>query len=389
MSDVSIKVRGATFLGWKDVLISKSLDSLCTSFSMSYIDAWDFQNGQGDFSKWYLKAGDPCEIFVDDDLFLTGYIDEVNSSYDGETRNFSVSGRDKTCDLADCASSLDDFVVYRNLTVAQMARILIAPFGIKLKENTSSGKVLPQISIEHSQTVFDVLENMSKQRGLLLMSDALGRLVIARPGDKKAQIDLIEGGPNGNILSGAVTFNFTKRFSKYAVYAQTISQRALEPGAAPELARKAKSTATDPTITRYRPRVVVAERLCTTNETIIRAQWEAKYNAAKAVKASVKLNGWRQGPKDTGKAGSGALAGVLAGIRTTGADALWDTNMLVDIDAPDLALSGQMLIDSVQFRLSDQGEIVELGLTRPDAWVPNPIVKPETSQMVNEPGAQR
>lgn len=359
MSEVLVKVRGATFLGWKDVLITRSLESLCASFSLSYIDAWQFADGQGGYSKWYLKPGDPCEIFIDNDLLITGYIDEVNSSYDGDSRTFSVAGRDKTCDLVDCAASVERDRTYQNLTVAQCARLLLSPFGITLIEQASSGKPLAQISVDNGQTVFDVLENASKQRALLLTTNEKGEFLVTSPGFKKASVAIIEG--ETNILSAAMSLDHKKRFSKVVVMGQANSGEALSA----ELSFQTKASATDPTVDRYRPRVITAERTLTQNEANLRAQWESKYNAAKSVTIQMSLNGWRQGTDKNAP--------------------LWDTNMTVEVDAPELSTRGVMLIETVRYRLNEQGEIVELTLSRPDAWVPNPIVKDEREQFLKDP----
>jgi prophage tail gpP-like protein len=359
MSEVLVKVRGATFLGWKDILITRSLESLCASFSLSYIDAWQFADGQGGYSKWYLKPGDPCEIFIDSDLLITGYIDEVNSSYDGDSRTFSVAGRDKTSDLVDCAASIKAGRTYSNLTVAQCARLLLSPFNISLVEQASSGKPIPRISVDNGQTVFDVLENASKQRGLLLTTNEKGEFVITTPGLKKASVAIIEG--ETNILSAAMSLDHKKRFSVLVA----LGQGNLTEGQTTELTFQAKASATDPVIDRYRPRVITAERAVTQNELTLRAQWEAKYNAAKSASVQMSLNGWRQGTDKNAP--------------------LWDTNMRVQVDAPELSIRGEMLIETVRYRLNEQGEVCELTLSRPDAWVPNPIVKDETQQFLKDP----
>lgn len=125
-----------------------------------------------------------------------------------------------------------------------------------------------------------------------------------------------------------------------------------------------KGSAKDSVITRYRPKAILAEREVTNKEATTRAQWESSYNAAKATSVEVRIAGWRQGPLVS--------------------DPLWEENMLVQVTLPFLGIDGEMLIESLAYRLTEsEGEITELQLTKPDAWVPNPIQKDETKQFLD------
>lgn len=357
MGDVSVKVAGKSFLGWKDVLIQRSLDSLCATFNFAYTDAWNFKKSENEYAKWYLKPGDACEIYIDDELLITGYIDQATQSYDGENRTFGVSGRDKTLDLVDCTPSTRLVKSYANLDLGQIAAILAEPFGIQVVRQSTERKRFRQIGVDHGQSVFDVLDGLAKQRAVLLTTDTRGRLVLTVPGSKKALVSLEEG---SNIYTASVSLDHKKRFSDYAVYGQSYGDNQ-HFGAS---AQRGRATATDPVITRHRPRTIVAERDATRAELTNRAQWESKNAAAKSVQLQISVLGWRQG-LDIG-------------------DPLWEPNMLVQVSAKDLlGVQGEMLIEGVTFRLSEAGEVTELSLVRPDAWVPNPIVKDETKLFIN------
>jgi prophage tail gpP-like protein len=356
MGEVSISVDGKMYLGWKEVTIQRSLESLSATFSLQFIDAWEFQKEDGNFERWYLKPGDACEIKIDSEIVLTGYIDQVESSYDGENRSFSVQGRDKTCDLIDSAASKLNFQTFKNYDLSQMAGVLTRDYGITVVKEAVTGKKFRQIAIEHGQSVFDVLENLAKNRGVLLTTDKLGRLVITKPGNKRALVSLEEG---NNILRGSFRLDYSKRFKEYIVYGQSFGNVQFFG----ENARLAKSTASDPSIKRYRRKVIIAEKDATRDETLKRAQWEANYNAAKGTTVEITVNNWRQGEQI--------------------GDPLWEHNMIVFVNAPSLSILGEMLIQSVTFKLTESGEITELSLTKPDAWVPNPIVPEDQGTFIN------
>jgi prophage tail gpP-like protein len=67
-------------------------------------------------------------------------------------------------------------------------------------------------------------------------------------------------------------------------------------------------------------------------------------------KATVTVNGWRQ---EDGR--------------------LWSQNELIEVTAPWLGLDErELIISRVQFSFDDSGELTELSLTLPDAFLPDP-----------------
>ncbi len=361
MGDVSVVVNGSPLFGWKDPKISRTMEAISATFSMRYIDAWDFKQKNTSYSKWYVKPGDACKVYIDSDLVVTGFVDEVQASISSEDRNFSISGRDKTCDLVDCAAALEETKGFQNIDLAQVARTVLKPYGISLIVNTSVGKKFPQVTTEHGQTVFDLLDGLAKQRAVLLTTDINGNLVITKPGAKQALASLEEG---FNIEAGEFSLDYKKRFSKYVTYGQNFGDSRFFGTGATQT--KPKDFATDPTITRYRPRVIIAERDATGEEVKKLAHWEASHAAAKSVNLRLTVPGWRQGANKK--------------------DPLWEINMLTHVTSASLGISGEMLIESVSFSLSETGgEMTELVLTKPDAWVPSPVVTKDTSQFINVP----
>lgn len=358
MGDVSLTVGGNAYLGWEELTITRSLEALCASFELTYIDAWEYQKSDDNYSRWYLKPGDEVEVYIDKDLVITGYIDQVDASFDDKSRDFSVHGRDVTADLVDCAASLENAKNYSNLNLYQLATILAKPYGITVILDADPGKRFSRVSVEHGQSVHNVLDILCKQRGVLLTTNKDGDLVITEPASLTADIAIVEG---QNLKSGNFSLDHKQRFSKYVVYGQSATQG----NWGNSLARKTKSTATDDAVTRYRPKVSVAERDASQNETIKQAQWEAAYAAARGTKFNAVVNGWRQGDKTSAS--------------------LWLPNSIVEVQAPSLGLSGEMLIETVSYKLSNGengGEITEMTITKPDAWVPAPVQKSEENQFL-------
>lgn len=218
MGDASISINGKSFGGWKDVVITRSIQALTSSFVMSYTDTWNASKIES-YAAWFIKPGDSCEVSLNDELILTGYVDQVQNQYDADSHEYSVQCRDKTGDLVDCSPGSTLFGDRQNQDILQIARALTAPFGISvLVDGTVSlGKRFEKLSIDHGSSVFDVLETMSKMRGLIFTTDSKGRLYLTSAGGKRARTALIEG---ENVLSARVTLDHSRRFKDYFVYGQ-------------------------------------------------------------------------------------------------------------------------------------------------------------------------
>lgn len=361
MSDVSIEIAGRQFLGWKEVTITRSLESLCASFNFSYTDAWAFTTPDNLVSKvvsysnkkWYINAGDACQIFIDGELILTGYVDAVGASIDSSNRNFTASGRDKTCDLVDSSASAERWETWQNLTITQIANNICKKFDITLLLDSyalSIGNKFQSIS-SNGQTAHEILDDMAKQRGILLTTSEKGELVLTRPGIRRSKTHLIE---QQNVISASISVDHKNRFSKYYVYGQAIGDALLSTNETSAV-RKSRSSATDEGVSRYRPKITQDDNSTSNLEAQKRVQWQAKYNAAKGTQVNVTVPSWRQGDKAS--------------------DPLWKVNELVFVQIPSIGINEELLVQSVSYKLSEGGTTTDISLTRTDAWVPDPTVR--------------
>ena len=116
-------------------------------------------------------------------------------------------------------------------------------------------------------------------------------------------------------------------------------------------------TARDPGITRYRPKVIVAESQADDDFAAKRADWEMRRRIGEALEATVTVNGWRQNNGE-----------------------LWATNLMVPVNVPWLGIEREMLIGTVEFTIDEGGEITRLGLTLPDAFLPKKMRKPKQAK---------
>ncbi len=98
MSDkIVLKVGGKVYSGWTEVHVSQSLDQLTGTFSFSITNPYpDIPSG------WSIKLGGYCVVEINDQVVISGYIDDMPIDYDATSHTIQISGRDRTADLVDC-----------------------------------------------------------------------------------------------------------------------------------------------------------------------------------------------------------------------------------------------------------------------------------------------
>ena len=94
---VRLEVDGKLYGGWKDIEINRSLEQCAGTFKLSVTDRWPQQS-----QSRQVPAGASCRVLVNGASVITGYVDDVEVSYDPNGHTYSVTGRDKTADLVDC-----------------------------------------------------------------------------------------------------------------------------------------------------------------------------------------------------------------------------------------------------------------------------------------------
>jgi len=268
------------------------------------------------------------------------------------------------------------------------------------------------VQVQQGETCFAVIERLSRLQALLVTDDANGALVITRAGSGRAATTLRHG---KNILSASANLDHSKRFSEIVVKAQrpgnsnksnddaptnrwgdlyeppagAAARTSDQDGASyqaalarietiPNVCERYKArrqlqrasnkrrgnprslteingSVVDPSITRYRPMVLVAEAQSDDGLAEKRADWEVRRRAAEGTQAVIVINGWQQ------QEGGG----------------LWEPNMLATVVSPWLSLEREMIISEITYSYDDSGERTSLELTLPDAFLPSPERKPK------------
>jgi prophage tail gpP-like protein len=382
-SRVALFVDGAEYSGWKTVRVTRGLTRATSDFDLGVSERW---TGEGE--AWQIQPGAACEVRYGNTLLLTGWVDAYKPSYDATSHAIQLTGRSKTCDFVD-SSVLVDGGQFRGLTVGEIAKKLAEPYKLTVRV-LDDGEPEAEVQVQQGETCFALVERLSRLQALLVTDDADGNLVITRAGTGRASASLRHG---ANILAASANLDHSKRYSEVIVKAQrpgngnksdddaltgwqpstplvlhqhSAARLIANPGERhralmqlqrttgtkkgnPKSLTEVGGGAKDPDIKRYRPLVIVAEAQSDDGLAEKRADWEVRRRMAEGTEATVTVNGWLQ-EEDGG---------------------LWETNQMVPVKAPWLALDRELVISSITYSYDESGEKTALTMTLPDAFLPD------------------
>ena len=360
---LTLKVGGKIYEGWKSVSVRTGLEQIAGTYELAITERWPNQP-----KDWSIPPGELCEIQIGDDTVISGYVDSVSVSYDANSHDIRVTGRDRTGDLVDCSAPSTAF---SGLTFFDIAQKLTEPYGITVTDETVDGKKLttkqkkagkkgtppkhhrvagklPKMATQNGESVFKTLEKLARVEAVLLVSDSEGGLLITRAGMGGNSDTVLEFGQN--ILHANFEHSHANLYSAITVKGQAAAADAgkfdvvhAQPVGTVQRAPSAQTGNSQ--IARYRPLILVAETQADGKRCKDRAEWEASNREAKARKITLAVQGWRQKGGD-----------------------IWRINQMVRVKCPWIRTDEQWLVAGVQFRLDESGSVTELSLVNKDAF---------------------
>jgi len=326
MSDeISIRIAGKIFTGWKTASITRGIDAMVGHFSLSLSERWP-----GDPDQWGIEAGDACSLFIGEDKVMTGWVDTAEYSLDAERHPLTVTGLESTIDLTDC-SAIHRPGSWKKRKLEQIAADLTAPFGIKVVAEASTGEAFAAFALQQGESVFEAIDRMARQRGVLPVTGPDGELRLIKPGQIAAGYALEVGAA---IEAISFTNSVADRFSDYVVKGYSSDGKT-----------RPKASAKDPGVARYRPLLIVNDDASSTSSLEARARHEAQTRAGRGQQVQITVSSWRA---EDGQ--------------------LYAPDRLTPVTAPIVGIKGQLLVYSVTWRRDETGTRADLMLTGKDAF---------------------
>jgi prophage tail gpP-like protein len=322
VSDLLLKIGGLEYSGWESIRVNRSLETVAGSFELTV------SNRTRARMLTLPAPGDACRVVINSLPVITGYVDALTQSGDAESHTITVVGRDLTADLVDC--SILKAKQWQGVELNKVLRELLQPFGIEL----SSGAAwrCERWSVHPGEGVFDAIERLLQLSGYLSHTDGAGRLVVGRPGQLKAEMDLEVG---VNVVSYEESLDHTGRFSELKVLGQH------ESDASPTLS----ASELDARVRRYRPLVVMSDGAASRSGVRRRAKWEQATRKGKSRQVNVTVAGWFDS-----------------------SSSLWELNRLVRYSNLMTGADEELLISAVDLSLNEQGTTTTLHLVGKDAF---------------------
>ena len=350
---VELRINGRKYCGWKSFNLKRSIDSLCGAFSVEASDLFS-----GNPKDWNIKIGQSCSIYINNQLTLSGYIDDVHIKYEEDSHMINVIGRDNTADLVDCShypygeSTLNQVSEWKSKSICKIIQYLCDPFQIKVVlEDFNVAKIVSnniKTDTENfstfnigEQSVGELISKICMTRAILPVCYGDGCLTLTRAGNGYSSDALADG---VNILSAELIQSNKDRYSHYVVKGQGIGEttQELRDWITPNYVYE------DHTIeySRRRPKIFYLDTMANNEKCKKRAIWEARRRLAEGRKLRIVVQGFCQ------------YDGFV-----------WKINKLVRVYSIYLGFLGDsLLISDINFVLDDGGSKTILELVSKEAY---------------------
>lgn len=340
---LQLKINNQIYSGWTGARITRGLKQVASTFYLTVTDKWEH-------SEWQIRPFDECEIVYNDQLIISGYIDNVSVSHDAEQHSVTVEGRSKTADLVDCSAPSKQ---YKNSTLLSIAKAIASPFNINVKSDIEEGEQFSIWKADEGVSAFEALDKLARLRGVLLTDTQNGDLLITKASIINAPGRLELG---KNIKSATASFNAKDRFSRYTLKGQQHGSDTVNPTQAAHV----NATADDKTVSRYRPLIINAEEQVDLLSAKRRVNWEKNTRIGLSLSSSITVVGWE-------------IEGQL-----------WQPNRLVKITDKLIGLDAKLLIISITYSLDENGTLATMDLQPKESMLSDPTEqKPETTPVIN------
>ena len=343
-----LEVGGVQYTNFTTARCELRLDSLSSTFSFGAVAP--------DGVTLPIKGGDPCKVYADGDLILTGFVEVISVSYDSQGHQITISGRDKTADLLDSTLGAVDDIRADGLALKKLIELIIAALGLTLTVideanpepfNSAEDLATP----EPGDNAFSFLEGYARKRQVLLTSNGEGNIVIAKNSGitSPGRVQHVIGAEDNNVMSSTYSFDTTGRFNSYKL-SSNLTPVALNLAGDTDLASSVNQSGgtIDSEIRVGRQLVIIAEQPSSSGVCGDRAKWEADIRRARGLIYSAKVPGFRIG---------------------WDVDDLWQINRVYQIVDDFVGKVEPMLSNSVVFSIDvDSGRNTEIGFVGKNAY---------------------
>lgn len=337
--EVVLTIGGSKVSGWTDVDISCGLERMPWSYNLGLTEKYP-----GDSSALVVQPGDTCSVTIGGDPVITGYVDRFQPAITKSTHAIRAIGRSKSCDFVDCSAEWPNGQIVGS-SALEICTKLAKPYGITVKGKVDTGKPIPQFNLTLGESAFAIAERICRYRGLLIMDQADGSIVLDQAGSDAMDSGVEEG---VNVEEAAGDFSIDGRYSDYYCFAQSMDVLG-DLGEGGNL----KFVAQDKGVKRHRQLDIIAESGDSGYDMLKqRARWEVARRFGRGYALTVLADSWRS------KGGK-----------------LWAPNKKIPVKIPSLKHpKADWVISNVRFLRGEPGTGALLEIMPREAFLPEPIL---------------
>ena len=327
---ITLTINGKQYDGWLQSEVVRSMESLAGTFNVpvSLVPGHPPE----------IKRQDKVAVQIGDGKLIDGYVLSADPFYSVRDCGVRIVGRDRTGDLVP-STAIHKGGQWRNATLEQIVKDLVQPFGISVsnKAPADANEPIRDFKLAHGEACSDAIARAAKLRGVLVLPDTRGGLIITRAGPDKFAGSIARG---KNVISAEGVGTDEERHSEYIVYGQSNVIADFEQ------ARGLKAKAKDQDIKRHLPKVINADGNLTAKELQQLADHTERVRRGHAYGVRYTIEGW-------------AVDGVP-----------WAINQRVAVYDDIFGLDGdEWLICETKFTCSlENGDVTEVLVRPPEAY---------------------
>ncbi|TJV19693.1 hypothetical protein [Mesorhizobium sp.] len=317
---------GGIFLPWHHVSISISAEeAVRTAVITGHVPS-------GVSPPW---PDDKATLTANGTLLLTGYVRDLRPDQGPDDWQATITLVSRTVDAVE-TSILHKTGLVENKDIKGIVEAF-DNLGIGI-EAKGSFETIAKHQIEPGESLYSTLEPLARAEAAIIHDTPEGKLrIVKKP----------EGSHSGGLAAGVNIISASAEFSGEGKFNPTIVRGQQSRGVTAQ-AMRPETRATDPSVGRSRPKIIVLDGEATASHLKNAVEWETRAAAGLAVSATVSVSGWRD------QGGN-----------------IWTPNWLVYVRHPRIYLDQMMVIKSVELtqdtRADGEGTRATLTLADPRA----------------------
>lgn len=359
MNKIFIEVNGKKLEGFKSFSFTDNFEEFTRGFTATY-SVKEALNTSTRQPINLIKKRDKIRLFIDENLVMTGYVQNIEASWSDGKRDIRFFCVDRTYDLVKSSMiensyTIKDFVkLARNVlddndfkeikisTTLELTEIKQQDDDLAFFDDSDSGLA------NKNKTIFGFLDEYNEKIQGILRTNKSGNIEVVRESSEKTKGGLIsvKNGANNNIKEATITQDDTKLFRYYK------AQSSLDNFLFDENTVDQSAIYEDESVNSKTRKIINAKTSSTQEELLRLAKWHATIAKAQSETYVCTVFGYYSDKQGTD---------------------LWKVNRLVDVNDDKNQLKGQFLIRGVTFSKNlDSGSTTTLRIVPKGAFSLDP-----------------